>query len=88
MASERFIAVSTTLAMWYTNVTESTEWTAHLESIAQEMETGQNLNLDAQLPARTQERPKMADEVQVTSDITEPFDSIATRISGWSAQVK
>ena len=47
MASERFIAVFTTLVLWYTNVTENTEWTAHLESTAQEMETGANPNLDA-----------------------------------------
>ena len=46
MATERFIAVSITPAMWYTNVTESTEWTAHLESTAQEMETGASVNLD------------------------------------------
>jgi len=30
----------------------------------------------------------MADGLQVISDTTEPFDSIATRITGWSAQVK
>lgn len=46
MASEQFIAVSTTPAMWYTNVPEGTEWTVHLESTAQEMETGPNPNLD------------------------------------------
>lgn len=47
MASKRFIAVSTTPALWYTNVTESTEWKAHLESTVQEMETGVDPNLDA-----------------------------------------
>lgn len=52
MASEQFIAVSTTPAMWYTNVPEGTEWTAHLESTAQEMETGPNPSLDVQVSNR------------------------------------